>query len=205
MESNKTELEARASGQEKGEKELIEEARQNNSQAFDQLVLRYQDRVYHAVFRIVGNPEDSLDIVQDAFIKAFCSLKTFKGDSNFYTWIFRIAVNTSLTFIRKREKKQMFSMDWASKKSDEEKGREAGDKNQDTPSEILEKQDLQNRVHQALLTLNDEYRIVLILKDLEGLAYEKISAILEIPKGTVKSRIFRAREALKEKLKDLVP
>ncbi|RME82305.1 MAG: sigma-70 family RNA polymerase sigma factor, partial [Planctomycetota bacterium] len=180
----------------------VQKAKKGDREAFDQLVLLYQDRLYHTLFKIVKNEEDALDLSQEAFVRAFFKLSSFEENSSFYTWLFRIGVNLALTFIRKDKKHQVLSL-MQLQPSEDRPWEEEGYREKE-PSASLEEQEISNKVDMALSGLSEEFRIPLILKEFEGLKYEEIGEILQIPRGTVKSRIFRAREYLKEKLEDLL-
>ncbi|MFL5242814.1 MAG: sigma-70 family RNA polymerase sigma factor [Gemmataceae bacterium] len=164
--------------------------------AFGELVGRYQDRLYNTVFRLVGNAEDAHDAVQDAFLNAYLSLDSFKGDSLFFTWLYRIAVNTAISL--KRKHRVILSIH----------GSRGGDKSFDPadPSEAmepgrgLERAEQEQRILAALNRLSAEHRAVLILKDMEGQKYEEMAEILNVPIGTIRSRLHRARTELREVL-----
>lgn len=182
------------------ELQLIQAAKQGNLQAFDQLVLRYQDKIYSTIFRLVAHQEDAFDLTQEVFLRAYRFLGGFQQNSSFYTWLFRIALNVAINFQRKKK-------DFYSLHANTEDGKEPQNPNkrQPTPSFYLEQKEVYTKIYQAIAQLKDEFRIPLILRDIEGLEYEEISNLLSVPKGTVKSRIHRAREQLKEKLKDVIP
>jgi RNA polymerase sigma-70 factor (ECF subfamily) len=175
---------------------LIADCLQGRTAAFGELVRRYQDRLYHCVYRLVDNAEDAQDIVQDAFLNAYQSLDRFKGDSQFFTWLYRIAFNTSISLKRKR--RVALSL---------QTGRERGDASEpldqsesSRPEYPLEKAEQERRIQQALNRLSVEHRTVLILKDMEGQKYETMAEILQVPIGTIRSRLHRARMELRELL-----
>jgi len=156
------------------------------------LVRRYQDRLYHSVYRLVENPDDALDVVQEAFLRAYQNLGSFKGDSLFFTWLYRIAVNTAISL--KRKQRVALSLD----------GRN-GEAIIDPldPSEInkpgyaLEQAEQEQRIQQALNRLSPEHRAVLVMKDIEGQKYETMAEVLGVPIGTIRSRLHRARMELR--------
>jgi RNA polymerase sigma-70 factor, ECF subfamily len=161
--------------------------------AFGALVGRYQDRLYNTVFRLVDNAEDALDVVQEAFLSAYQSLESFKGDSQFFTWLYRIAVNTAISHKRKRR---------VVARIDGRNGEAALDPLDPSahgqPGHALERAEEEQRVHGALARLSPEHRAVLVMKELDGLKYEEIAEALRVPIGTVRSRLHRARLELRE-------
>jgi RNA polymerase sigma-70 factor, ECF subfamily len=164
--------------------------------AFGQLVRQYQDRLFHTVYRLVDHPEDAQDVVQETFLNAYQSLNSFKGDSLFFTWLYRIAVNTAISL--KRKKKAALRID-ASRNG--EHGVEPPDPSDASrPGHALERAEQERRVHQALSRLSPEHRAVLVLKDMEGQKYETMAEILQVPIGTIRSRLHRARLELRELL-----
>lgn len=166
--------------------------------AFGELVSRYQIRLYNAVGRLVDNPDDASDVVQEAFLNAYQSLHTFKGDAEFFTWLYRIAFNTAISL--KRKKRAIISLDAG--------GREGGIDPDDhseyiKPGAALERSEQETQLQDALTRLSHEHREVLVLKDIEGLKYEDIAEILGVPIGTIRSRLHRARLELREILEPL--
>ena len=154
----------------------------------------YQDRLYNSVFRLVGNAEDAYDVVQDAFLNAYQSLGTFKGGSQFFTWMYRIAVNTAITLKRKR--KAVLRLHAG---PDGEQAMDPADPSEtNRPDYAAEMAEEEKRVHVALARLTEEHRTVLIMKDLDGMKYEEIAEVLEVPVGTIRSRIHRARAELRQ-------
>jgi RNA polymerase sigma-70 factor (ECF subfamily) len=175
---------------------LIAASLAGDAGAFGVLVRRYQDRLYHTVFRLVDNPEDAQDVVQEAFLSAYQSLDSFKGDALFFTWLYRIAVNTAISLKRKR--RAMVSI---------EAGRDGGGAIEPTdpseasqPGHALETAEQERRVRLALSRLSPEHRAVLVMKDLEGQKYEAMAEVLQVPIGTIRSRLHRARLELRELL-----
>lgn len=177
--------------------ELIRQCRAGTAEAFGVLVDRHGDRLYAGLFRLLGSAEDARDASQDAFVHAYQKLDTFHGNSAFPTWLFRIGVNAAFSR-RRRSKRYKASLDDARG----EYGFELSDhRTGSDPSHSLEQADTQRVVREALAELPDEYRAALVLKEMEGFRYEEIAEILEIPIGTVRSRIHRARNELREKLR----
>jgi RNA polymerase sigma-70 factor (ECF subfamily) len=167
--------------------------------AFGLVVERYQDRLSNAVCRLVGSTEDARDILQDTFIKAYENLEGFRGGSSLYTWLFRIAVNTSLSHRRKRKWVSMSSAGAEESSS----GEGWADPSAPDPSEPLEAAEAEALVQRALDALDEEHRTVVVLRDIQHCDYREIAEILGIATGTVKSRLHRARLMLRDKLKPL--
>ena len=176
---------------------LVGRFKQGDSFAFEEIVLEYQDMIYNVCCGILGNPHDAEDAAQEVFLKAFQSLGRFKPDAALYTWLYRIAVNTCLDY-----KKSSFSRLFKRLFDDEERLKELPSKSP-SPERACESRQIGDRLDDALGKIPCKLRIAIVLKELEGLSYEEIAGILEISVGTVKSRISRARERLKELLKDL--
>jgi len=177
------------------DRRLIAESLAGRSAAFGELVRRYQDRLFNAVFRVLENAEDAADVVQDAFINAFQSLNSFKGDSEFFTWLYRIAFNAAISLRRKR--KVVLRLDG----EDGDRGSEPADPSDLVrPGQGLERAEEDAQLVAALNRLSPEHRAVLVLKDLEEQKYEDIAEILDVPIGTVRSRLHRARLELRELL-----
>ncbi len=177
--------------------QLIERCVAGQTSAFGQLVEKYQGRLYHSLVHLIGSPEEALDVSQEAFVQAFVKLKSFQGNSAFYTWLYRIAFNTAVS--RRRQKRPTISMD----QTRDTAGFEPADAGC-SPESRLEQQERVTQIRAGLDALTHEHREILVLKDLEGYRYEEIAQLLQIPVGTVRSRLFRARAQLKEKLKPFV-
>ncbi|MCP4592133.1 MAG: sigma-70 family RNA polymerase sigma factor [bacterium] len=167
--------------------------------AFGQLVSKYQDRVYNACWRLCGHSEDARDLTQEAFLRAYRSLDSFRGHSAFYTWIFRITVNLALSHRRKARVRQAKSLD-ADRGADQESSPlrdRLEDRNAPSPDQRLTDAELHQRAEQALEALDPNHRAVVVLRDVEGFDYAEIAQMLDIAPGTVKSRLHRARAALR--------
>jgi RNA polymerase sigma-70 factor, ECF subfamily len=177
------------------DRRLIADCLSGRRDAFGELVSRYQARLYNSAIRLVDYPEDAADVVQDAFLNAYQSLHTFKGDAEFFTWLYRIAFNTAITL--KRKKRTAISLDG---------GGPEGGIDPDDPSEYikpgaaLERSEEETRLQDAMTRLSHEHREVLVLKDIEGMKYEDIAEILGVPIGTIRSRLHRACLELRELL-----
>lgn len=176
---------------------LIDEALAGKTDSFGRLVVRYQDRLYHAMSHVVGSAEDAHDIVQDAFTQAFVKLESFRGASAFYTWLYRIAFNVAAS--RRRRARPTASTD----RNQADRGEQVIDP-REAPHERLEQHERAERVHAALATLPDEYRQVMVLREMDGCSYELIAEILDLPVGTVRSRLHRARTQMRELLKEVL-
>lgn len=161
--------------------------------AFGDLVLRYQDRLYNSLVRVLGSAEDARDVAQDAFVQAFVKLETFRGRAAFYTWLYRIAFNLAMSHARRQRPTQ--SLD-ATKSGC---GQEPVD-GQPSPESGLDRSERTELVQAALRELAVDYRQILVLREMEGCRYDEIAEILELPVGTVRSRLFRARMALRDRL-----
>jgi RNA polymerase sigma-70 factor (ECF subfamily) len=175
---------------------LITDCLKGKTEAFSELVRRYQDRLYNTVYRYVGHLEDAQDVVQETFLNAYQSLSNFKLESQLFTWLYRIAINTAIS--HKRKKRAAVSIDTA---RNGEAGIEPFDGSETSrPGHALERAEEEKRIQDSLNRLSPEHRIVLILKDMEDLKYEEIADILEVPIGTVRSRLHRARQELRDVL-----
>jgi RNA polymerase sigma-70 factor (ECF subfamily) len=176
----------------------VERCLAGDEEACEALVRQYQDRVFAIIYRIIGEADRVEDIAQEVFLRAFRSLKKFRGGSSFYTWLYRITVNTTLNALRSRHRsKETFLEDVEALQPPVDLG--AG------PAEETEQRQLAQRVKEAIGQLEEQYRAIVYLREIEGLSYEEIAKVVALPVGTVKSRLFRARQHLKELLKDLLP
>ncbi len=176
--------------------QLIDDALAGRTTSFGQLVLKYQDRLFTALVHAVGSVEDARDAAQDAFVQAFVKLESFHRRSSFYTWLYRIAFNAAAG--RARRKRPEPSLDGRC-----ESGLEPVDR-EEAPEAGLERQERACQVRIALDALPPDYRAVLVLREIDGCDYEQISEILDVPVGTVRSRLHRARLQLKDQLKTVV-
>jgi RNA polymerase sigma-70 factor (ECF subfamily) len=171
---------------------LIDACRRGQTEAFGMLVRRYQDRLYPTVLRLTGSAEDAHDLLQETFLRAYRKLSLFQGESSFYTWVYRIAVNLALSD-RRRRKSARPAVDLSGRETFDP----ADDPSQTDPAGPLERAERDARVQDALSTLAPDHRAVVVLKDLDGLRYEEIAELLNIPVGTVRSRLHRARNELR--------
>jgi RNA polymerase sigma-70 factor (ECF subfamily) len=173
---------------------LIAQCLAGDASAFGVLVQRYQDRLYNTVYRLVDNPDDAQDVVQEAFLNAYQSLESFKGDALFFTWLYRIAFNTAISL--KRKQRVTLSIDTG---TDSDISMEPLDGAEDArPGWALEQAEQERKVHAALARLSAEHRAVLVLKDMEGQKYEEMAELLGVPIGTIRSRLHRARLELRQ-------
>jgi RNA polymerase sigma-70 factor (ECF subfamily) len=178
------------------DRRLIAECLGGRRDAFGDLVSRYQARLYNAAIRLVDNPEDAADVVQDAFLNAYQSLRSFKGDAEFFTWLYRIAFNTAISLKRKR--RAAVSLEAS---ANGEHGLEPDDPSEYVrPGLALQRSEEERLLYAALARLSGEHRDVLVMKDLEGLKYEEIAEVMGVPIGTVRSRLHRARLELRDLL-----
>jgi len=174
---------------------VVEKVLAGDTDAFSALVHKYQNRVYSAVLNYVYAPDEALDITQETFVKAYTSIHRFNSSSSFYTWIYRIAINTAIDWLRKRKNRKVESLDDL---KFTEIGFEPESRDPDSdPERVLDKNETERMLRVAISMLTHKLRGVLVLHDVEGLSQEEIASILKIPVGTVKSRISRARAELK--------
>lgn len=187
--------------------QLIDRINAGHPEAYADLVRKYQDRVFNTCWRICGHLEDASDITQEAFLKAFEGLDRFRGQSGFYTWVFRIAVNLALSHRRAAARSRTVSWDQrtdASHTQAAELARRGATDPVDDPARAQSRAELHGHVAAALGTLDHDHRAVIVLRDIEGFDYGQIAELLEIPPGTVKSRLHRARAALYEAIEPVL-
>lgn len=175
------------------EKKIIEKVLGGDANAFEELVLKYEKTVYNLALRMVGDRDDASDMTQEAFIKAYGSLSSFRGDSKFSVWIYRITTNVCLDFLRSKSRKQQVSLTVSD--DDEDAQLDIPDPKADPEQQLIKKISMQS-VEEGLKTLPDKQRQILVMRELGGMSYAEIGKALSIEEGTVKSRIFRARKRL---------
>ena len=200
----------------RAEADLLRKAQFGDRAAFGQLVLRFQDRLYNSILRMVGDPEEARDLTQETFTRALVKIESFRGEAGPYTWLFRIAVNLAISQLRKVSKRRTFSLESSGNGlgSRGQNSRGIGDDDQasalidriaetrtDAPEMQTEKKEQGEQVLAALGRLDAEYRAVLVMRDVEGFDYQQMAEVLDLPLGTLKSRLFRARLALRDELK----
>jgi len=182
--------------------ELVKRVQEGDKRAFDLLVLKYQQRIIHLISRYVSDSHAAQDVAQEAFIKAYRGLKNFRGDSAFYTWMYRIAINTAKNHLASSSRK---NPDFAVDAQDAEQFEgESGLKEYATPEREMMREEVQATVTRAIENLPDDLRTAITLREIEGMSYEEIAEVMECPIGTVRSRIFRAREAIDKRLSPLI-
>jgi RNA polymerase sigma-70 factor (ECF subfamily) len=188
---------------ERPEADLVQAAQGGDLEAYDALVRSCQERIYATVYHMTANHEDAHDLVQETFIKAFQSLQSFRGGSSFYTWVYRIAVNKTLNFLKSRKNRPSLSLN-------ELDGAAQGDPDllalvsENTPLREVKLTELQKKLNEALMKLSEEHRMAVILHDVQGLPHEEIARIMNCNPGTVRSRLFYARQQLQGLLSDYV-
>jgi RNA polymerase sigma-70 factor (ECF subfamily) len=185
------------------DQQLVDRAKRGEKQAFDLLVAKYQRKLGRLLSRFIRDPAEVEDVAQEAFIKAYRALPSFRGDSAFYTWLYRIGINTAKNYLVAMGRRAPTVTEFD---ADEAEGFEDGDQLRDinTPESLLMSQEIAGTVNRAMDDLPDDLRTAITLREIEGLSYEEIATIMDCPIGTVRSRIFRAREAIAAKLRPLL-
>ena len=185
------------------EADLVKHARRGDLKAYDELVKRYQERIYATIYHMTSNHEDANDIAQDSFIKAYQALKSFRGGSSFYTWLYRIAVNKTINFLKQRKHKLHFSLNDLDFNAENDPDLVAltSDK---TPLRDVGLTELQKKLNEALLKLSEPHRMVVVLHDVQGVSHDEIAEIMDCNIGTVRSRLFYARQQLQGYLAEYV-
>ncbi|MEO0079456.1 MAG: sigma-70 family RNA polymerase sigma factor [candidate division WOR-3 bacterium] len=184
------------------DEELVRRVQAGNSDAFEELVRRYERKVYNITYRLLGNESDASEALQDTFLRAFRFLPKFKFKSSFYTWLYRIATNVCLTRLRKRKSPETVSLD-EPVDEDGELSLEIAD-SKFSPEQVFQQRLLREKLQEAIEALPEEYRTVIVLRDLEGLSNEEVSKVLKLSVPAVKSRLHRGRLALRERLAQYV-
>ncbi|MFC5301107.1 RNA polymerase sigma factor RpoE [Azospira restricta] len=182
---------------------LVERAQRGDKHAFELLVQKYQRKLTRLLSRFIRDPAEVEDVAQEAFIKAYRALPSFRGESAFYTWLYRIGTNTAKNFLVAQGRRAPTSTSYD---SEEAETFDDGDQLRDinTPESVLHSKQIGETVNAAMEALPEELRTAIVLREIEGLSYEEISKIMDCPIGTVRSRIFRAREAVAAKLRPLL-
>lgn len=183
--------------------ELVRRSQRDDMDAYDQLVRRYQERIYATLYNMTSNHEDANDLTQETFIKAYKALKSFKGDSSFFTWVYRIGVNKTINFLKQRKNRSAMSLNDLDFNAEHDPDLVAlvSDK---TPHRDANLTELQERLNAAMLKLSEPHRLVVTLHDIQGLPHEEIAKIMECNVGTVRSRLFYARQQLQALLSDFL-
>ena len=191
-------------GVEVADQVLVQQAQQGDTLAFEELIRRYHGKLYGLVYNMTSNKEDAEDMLQDVFAKAYRSLPKFKGQSSFYTWMYRIAINRTINFLKKRKKKQALSLD------NVEGGIERDPayvelSSRSSPLRDAKISELQEKLNEALQTLSEKHRTVVVLHDIQGVPHQEISEMVGVSEGTLRSRLFYARQHLQRELADFAP
>ena len=186
------------------DRDLVEQARNRDMAAYDELIRRYQRKIYQLVYNMTSNREDAEDLVQDVFVKAYSALAHFKGDSSFYTWVYRIAVNRTINYLKKRRRNQALSLD----DMDQAVERDPDYvelRSRESPVRDVTLTELQKKLNEALQTLSEKHRTVVVLHDIQGIQHDEIARMLDCSEGTVRSRLFYARQELQKQLTEYAP
>ncbi len=189
-------------GEREVDQELVARVQKGDKRAFDLLVRKYQHKVINLISRFVRDHSEVYDVAQEAFIKAYRALPNFRGDSAFYTWLYRIAINTAKNYLVARGRK-LPSVDIDAQEAEQYQG-ESSLKDYETPERLSLKDEIEETVFKAIEELPEDLRIAITLREMEGMSYEEIAEAMQCPIGTVRSRIFRAREAIDKRLKPLM-
>lgn len=180
---------------------LVRRAQAHDGSAYDELIRRYQQRIYATVYHMTSNHEDANDLTQEAFIKGYRALQGFKGDSSFYTWIYRIAVNKTINFLKQRKNRTQMSLNDVDYQAEHDPDMVAL-VSERTPRRDLNLAELQEKLNEAMQKLSEHHRMVVTLHDIQGLSHEEIGKIMNCNVGTVRSRLFYARQQLQGYLSD---
>lgn len=202
---------AAAAGTATREAELFRQAQAGDRGAFGQIVLLFQDRLYNAILRMVGDGDEARELTQETFTRALVKIDSFRGEAQPYTWLFRIAVNLSISQLRKIQRHRTFSLDHGAaggngraRTGDDQAAAlvdRIAEQRAESPDEAALRRERSQQVLEALGRLDAEYRAVLVMRDVEGFDYQQMADVLSLPLGTLKSRLFRARLALRDELK----
>ena len=189
-------------GEDGVDKALVERVQSGEKGAFDMLVLKYQHKLIKLISRYIRDPSEVMDVAQESFLKAYRALPNFRGDSAFYTWLYRIAINTAKNYLVAQSRRPP-DEDVDSTEAEQYEG-ESDLKENATPERLLLRDEIEHTVVQAIEQLPEDLRTAITLRELEGLSYEEIAIAMDCPIGTVRSRIFRAREAINKRLEPLM-
>jgi RNA polymerase sigma-70 factor (ECF subfamily) len=185
------------------DQQLVERAQRGDKQAFGLLVSKYQRKLVRLLSRLIRDAAEVEDVAQEAFIKAYRALPSFRGESAFYTWLYRIGINTAKNYLVSQGRRAPTTTEFDSEEAESfDDGEQLRDNN--TPERMLQSKQIGETVNSAMDALPEELRTAIALREIEGLSYEDIAGIMDCPIGTVRSRIFRAREAIAEKLRPLL-
>jgi RNA polymerase sigma-70 factor (ECF subfamily) len=184
--------------------QLVAKAREQDLAAYAQLVQRYQSRIYGLIYNMTSNREDAEDLVQDVFVKTYKSLSQFKGHSSFYTWVYRIAVNQTINFLKKRKRGPQLSLDDMDSAVERDPAY-VELRARESPFRDATLSELQGKLNKALLTLSEKHRAVVVLHDIQGVPHDEIAKMIGCSQGTVRSRLFYARQRLQTELAEYAP
>lgn len=186
------------------DRELVARAQHQDVEAYDELVQRYYKKIYALLYNMTSNKEDAEDLIQEVFVKAYSALARFKGDSSFYTWVYRIAVNRAINYVKRRNKRAGISLDNVDSGIERDKAYvELSAK--ESPFRDATLSELQEKLNTALQKLSDKHRVVVVMHDIEGVPHDEIARVLGVSSGTVRSRLFYARQILQSELADYTP
>jgi len=183
---------------------LVQRAKNGELPAFDSLILRYRQRLYAVIYNMTMNAEDAADLTQETFVKAFRSLAKFREKSSFYTWLYRIGVNLTLTYLTRRKIRKFFSFDQASEDGGMSKDLEAVSSTSATSVKKALNNELHEKLNEALSKLSDKHRTIVVLFEIDGLGHKEIAKIMKCTEGTVRSRLFYAKQQLQSYLSEYV-
>jgi RNA polymerase sigma-70 factor (ECF subfamily) len=188
---------------------LIEQYRKGDSAAIEQLVLKYQNRIYNVILKICADPDDAAELTQETFVKVIENLDRFEGRSGFYTWTFRIAVNLTLNYCQRSSKLAFQSLDAEQDQQNDSKVSQVlkdflSDDSSPDPAAVVQNKELYRIAAKALMGLDETHRAVIVLRDIEGMSYARIAEVLDIELGTVRSRLSRARSKMRDILEDIL-
>lgn len=189
-------------GEKKADSVLVARVQAGDKKAFDLLVLKYQQKALNLISRYVRDQHEAQDVAQEAFIKAYRALANFRGDSAFYTWFYRIVINTAKNYLVAQGRRP--PRDDIEASDAEQYDGASGLKNYDTPEKLVHRDEVEQMVYQAIEALPEDLRTAIMLRELEGLSYDDIAQAMDCPVGTVRSRIFRAREAVDAKIRPML-
>lgn len=195
---------ARVINQKEADAQLVERVQNGDQRAFELLVVKYERRVLRLISRLVRDPAEAEDVAQEAFMKAYRALPQFRGDSAFYTWLYRIAVNTAKNYLSAQGRRPRTISEFQGGEDGESFDVSDVVEDNNTPDAVLHSRQVADTVNKAIESLPEDLRTAITLREIEGLSYDEIAAAMDCPIGTVRSRIFRAREAIAEQLRPLL-